>query len=76
MTTHFDNALTHRVAYNAYLVRLWQDTPDSSWRASAQSVQNGEVVHFGSLHALFTYLETQTRIAEDGEIQACKGDEF
>ena len=50
----------HPLYYNAYLVRIWHDAPTSAWRASAQSVQSGEIVRFGSLQALFQFLEAQT----------------
>ena len=63
MTNPSNDSPIHRSPYRAYLVRLWQDAPDSPWRASAQSVQSGEVVRFGSLRALFTFLETETRDA-------------
>jgi len=46
--------------YTAYLVRLWQDSPQGHWRASAQSVQTGEKVLFASLAELFAFLEGQT----------------
>lgn len=54
-------ASTHQQPfYAAYLVRLWQDSPGETFRASAQSVQSGEVVRFGSLRSLFTFLETES----------------
>ena len=46
-------------SYHSYLVRLWQQTPDAPWRASAQSVQSGMVVHFADLSALFQFLSSQ-----------------
>jgi hypothetical protein len=46
--------------YKAYLVRFWQEGEQEPWRASAQSVQSGEVVHFATLHELFIFLEMQT----------------
>lgn len=46
--------------YKAYLVRLWQDDTQAVWRASAQSVQNGEWVHFATLQELFAFLEIRT----------------
>jgi hypothetical protein len=55
-----NNALPYPPFYRAYLVRLWQETPDASWRASAQSVQSGETVRFGSLQALYDFLDAQT----------------
>lgn len=55
-----DNARTSPPLYCAYLVRLWRETPDATWRASAQSVQNGETVRFGSLRALYAFLDAET----------------
>jgi len=46
--------------YTAYLVRLWQDSQQGPWRASAQSVQTGERVLFASLAELFAFLQGQT----------------
>jgi len=45
--------------YCAYLVRLWQDSPYTLWRASAQSVQSGETVRFADVEQLFAFLRTQ-----------------
>ena len=50
-----DNA----IQYGAYLIRFWRDTPVDDWRASAQSVQNGETVRFGSVQDLFVFLEKE-----------------
>jgi hypothetical protein len=46
--------------YKAYLIRLWQDSRQSGWRASAQSVQSSEMIRFGTLEALFAFLQDQT----------------
>ena len=46
--------------YCAYLVRLWQDSPYTPWRASAQSVQSGETVRFADIEQLFAFLGAQT----------------
>ena len=43
--------------YRAYLVRLWRDDSQQPWRASAQSVQSGELVRFATLQELFIFLE-------------------
>lgn len=45
--------------YHSYLVRLWQEYPGAPWRASAQSVQSGKLIHFATLTALATFLLTQ-----------------
>ncbi|MCB0099622.1 MAG: hypothetical protein KDE46_28005, partial [Caldilineaceae bacterium] len=60
MTTRLDDALSNPPPYRAYLVRLWQEAPDTPWRASVQSVQSGEIVRFGSLPALFAFFEERT----------------
>jgi hypothetical protein len=39
--------------YHTYLVRLWQDDQQMTWRAMVQSVQTGEQIHFADLEALF-----------------------
>jgi hypothetical protein len=46
--------------YQSYLVRLWQDSPRAGWRASAQSIQTREIVHFADLDALCTFLWART----------------
>jgi hypothetical protein len=47
--------------YQAYLIRLWQDSRQSGWRASAQAVQSDETIRFGTLETLFAFLQDQTR---------------
>ncbi len=47
--------------YHSFLVRLWQEHPNASWRASAQSVQSGKLIHFATLDALTEFLYAQTR---------------
>ena len=47
-------------AYCSYLVRLWQDDDHVPWRASAQSVQTNETIHFKDLESLYTFLSQQT----------------
>jgi len=59
MIAHFNAPIQHPPIYAAYLIRLWQDTPDGPWRASAQSVQTGEIVRFGSQQALYEFLENE-----------------
>ncbi|MFN8487411.1 MAG: hypothetical protein U0350_07440 [Caldilineaceae bacterium] len=46
--------------YHSYLVRLWQDDTQTTWRALAQSVQTGETIHFADLESLFAFLQAQT----------------
>lgn len=49
--------------YSAYLVRLWQETPHTPWRASAQCASTGQKRYFATLAELFAFLETQTLAA-------------
>ncbi|MCB0107394.1 MAG: hypothetical protein KDE53_15850 [Caldilineaceae bacterium] len=64
MNVHFNNPNRHRhPIYAAYLIRLWQDSPDGPWRASAQSVQTVEIVRFGSQQALYEFLENEVASA-------------
>lgn len=51
------------VNYSAYLVRLWQETPHTPWRASAQCARTGQKRYFATLAELFAFLETQTLAA-------------
>jgi hypothetical protein len=48
--------------YLSYLLRLWRegDGEFPVWRASLQSTQTGEKTGFGSLEALFDFLQKQT----------------
>ena len=48
--------------YQAYLVRMWQDGYQAVWRASAQSVQSGEIVRFADLDRLFAFLKAQADV--------------
>ena len=66
----------HSMSYNTYLIRLWQDTPDGSWRASAQSIQGGEITRFGSLQALFAFLETETKKSTESNKRMEEGDSY
>ena len=67
MNADFNTAVQHRLSYVANMVRLWQDTPDGPWRASAQSVHSGEVKRFGTLQDLFAFFLTESRSSESGE---------
>ena len=46
--------------YQAYLIRMWQDGKQGTWRASAQAVQGSQVVRFANLDRLFIFLAAQT----------------
>lgn len=65
MQPQSDSKSTYLTNYGAYLVRLWQDTPGNAWRASAQSIQHGEVFRFSSLQDLFDFLENETQCRVD-----------
>ncbi len=60
MAQHSRNAQLPNAQYRAYLIRLWREDAHATWRASAQSVQNGEMIHFATLHELFAFLEIHT----------------
>lgn len=69
MTQQSKNAPSASPHYRAYLVRFWRDDAQETWRASAQSVQSGELSRFATLHELFAFLEIdmptpQTRLTE------------
>ena len=51
--------------YHAYLLRLWRESPSSSWRAWVQDVGTGERRGFASLAALLRFLCAQ---AEEGAL--------
>ena len=46
--------------YAAFLVRLWQDSPQAAWRASAQPTLDGEIIRFADLDGLFAFLSART----------------
>ena len=64
MGAHSLEEVTGQPLYAAYLVRMWQDSSDTPWRASAQSVKSGEVIRFGSLQDLFVFLGAHTGLED------------
>lgn len=52
--------------YHSYLVRLWQEGPSASWRASVQCVRTGTTVCFVDRQELLTFL-----VAQMEESQSC-----
>jgi subtilisin-like proprotein convertase family protein len=46
--------------YQAYLVRLWQESPRGSWRALAKDARTGDEVRFATLEQLFLFLHGRT----------------
>lgn len=55
------NSDTIYYIYNAYMLRIWQETPNAPWRASLQSTSNNERIGFLDLQSLFVYLEQQAK---------------
>ena len=51
--------------YRAYLVRFWQDGPNTSWRAFAKNVLTQNEHHFASLEELFVFLQSQAIVDQD-----------
>lgn len=47
-------------SYLAYLLRLWRDGEDATWRASLEDPHTGERANFAELQALYHFLNTQT----------------
>ncbi len=50
--------------YEAYLLRLWQETADTPWRYLLESVQTGQRRGFSTLEGLFVYLDQISRQSE------------
>lgn len=50
-------------AYRSYLVRFWQSNEQGCWRASAQCVQTGNTVLFGSVERLMAFLQTEIQVS-------------
>ncbi|MFN8489012.1 MAG: hypothetical protein U0350_15605 [Caldilineaceae bacterium] len=53
--------------YTAYLVRMWQEKPNTPWRAFAQCASTGEKFYFATLAELFAFLQAQTEAGSPGE---------
>lgn len=45
-----------RQQYQSYLIRLWQDQPDSPWHASLQNTAGGQLQGFASPADAWDYL--------------------
>ena len=57
--------------YEAFMVRIWRDSPQSCWRASVQLVADGGTINFGNLPALFEFLVLRSeKTAERHRIEA------
>lgn len=46
--------------YMAYLLRLWRENSDGSWRALLENPHSGERAGFATLAELVTFLEGKT----------------
>ncbi len=46
--------------YQSFLLRLWCDHTDQSWRASALNVQSSETIVFPDIQQLIEFLLAQT----------------
>ncbi len=46
--------------YQAYLVRLWQESPRGPWRALTKDARTGDEVRFATLEQLFLFLHGRT----------------
>ena len=55
--------------YMAYLLRLWREKQDGSWRGLLENPHNGERLGFATLADLVTLLENKT-----GEAVQLRGD--
>jgi hypothetical protein len=49
----------HYPYYRSFLLRFWQESEQSPWRGSVQSVEDGTTVAFGDLESLLIFLLTR-----------------
>jgi hypothetical protein len=54
-------------AYRAYLLRLWREAADASWRCSLQAAESAERLGFADLEQLVAYL---LRLTDSAELEA------
>ena len=59
--------------YLAYMLRLWQTSKETVWRASLESPHTGERHGFASLDDLISFLQRQTAAATDIETTRYEG---
>ncbi len=45
--------------YRAYLLRLWRNTPQETWRVTLRHISDEQEHHFSDLESLFSYLSQQ-----------------
>lgn len=53
----------------AFLVRLWEEGTQGSWRASAQHVQSGKTMRFANTTKLFAFLQAQMVNTPEWELE-------
>lgn len=53
--------------YQAYLLRLWRDNPQSPWRATLQSAATEELRHFATLTDLWAFLRAEMGVQDDDD---------
>lgn len=51
-------------AYQAYLIRLWQEEEQGEWRATLENPHTGERKGFANLDSLITYLRAKTNSSQ------------
>jgi len=51
--------------YQSYLIRFWQSSKQGEWHASAQCIQNGNTVLFGTIEELLTFLQSETSVERE-----------
>ena len=56
-----------QAAYHSYLLRLWREGSQDSWRASLQSTATGQLHHFGDLDRLWAFIQRQ--LIAEGEAE-------
>ncbi|MBU0494484.1 MAG: hypothetical protein KKA73_02120 [Chloroflexi bacterium] len=59
--------------YHAYLLRLWQETPDRPWRASLQEAVTDQRHGFADLDRLLAFLQDETRSPPPGAPPGLRG---
>lgn len=60
-----------RPEYHSYLLRLWQDAPQTVWHASLQSTATEQISHFPTVEALVGFLDA--RFVTGGDDATSKG---
>ncbi len=54
------NSLSHkRRKYRAYILRLWCNGDDHSWRVALENIHSGEQKRFSSLKKLMVFLDKE-----------------